>query len=269
VLEQPLPADVHERATGNRVVSLREPFELSFHQVSYTYPGRNTPALEAIDLTLPSGQTTALVGASGAGKSTLAGLTLGFLYPEVGEMRWNGIPMRDVSVEEWRRQIAWVPQQPYLFHGTIAENLRLAAPEASLEALRQAAEQAHLLAFIEQQPLGWETPVGEGGAQLSGGQAQRLALARAFLRDAPFLILDEPTAHLDVEQEFLLQETSRVLCAGRTVLVIAHRLTTVAQADQMVVLKAGRIVERGRPADLLQNDSEYGRMLRAYQGGAS
>ncbi len=143
------------------------------------------------------------------------------------------------------------------------------APTRRWPHLRRAAEQAHLLSFIDILPRGLETPIGEGGVQLSGGQAQRLALARAFLRDAPFLILDEPTAHLDIEQERLLQESTRRLCAGRTVLVIAHRLPTVTQADQILVMEEGRIVECGRHADLLgkrAGGGAYARLLAAYQG---
>jgi ATP-binding cassette subfamily C protein CydD len=264
--EQPLTTESEEPPRSSAVISLKEPFVLTFEKVCFTYPGRQQAALEEVCLEIGSGQTTALVGASGAGKSTLAGLVLGFIHADSGKIRVNGTPIEMLAVDAWREQIAWVPQQPYLFHGTIAENLRLARPQATLAELRQAAEQAHLLEFIDRQPLGMDTPVGEGGAQLSGGQGQRLALARAFLRDAPFLILDEPTAHLDVAQERLLQETSRKLAAGRTVLVIAHRLSTVAQADQIIVMNDGRVFEKGRPADLLGQNGLYAQMMRTYQG---
>ncbi len=251
---------------------LRKPFVIEFDNVHYTYPGADSgsarpAALAGVSLHIQSGQMAALVGPSGAGKSTVAGLLLRFLTPERGSLRVNGRALAEIPVEEWRAQIAWVPQQPYLFYGTLAENLRIARPSASLEDLRRAAEQAHLLEFIDTLPLGFDTPIGEGGAQISGGQAQRMALARAFLRDAPFLILDEPTAHLDVAQERLLEETTRRLCQGRTVLVIAHRLPTITQADPIVVLEEGRVAECGGHAELLRRGGEYAQLMAAYKGG--
>ena len=267
ILSQPVRAPA---GTGQpREVSLRRPFTLTFDHVNYTYPERSQAALSGVSMSIQSGQTVALVGPSGAGKSTLAGMLLRFMQPDGGEIRVSGILLDEIPVEAWRAQIAWVPQQPYLFHGTLAENLRIARPGASVEALRQASAQASLSDWIDTLPLGFDTQVGEGGAQLSGGQAQRLALARAFLRDAPFLILDEPTAHLDVEQEHLLQESSRRLRSGRTALVIAHRLPTAAGADQIIVLDEGRVVEQGLHADLFARQGVYARLVSAYQAGVS
>lgn len=267
VLEQPLPAPAQPVRTAP-TPSLSQPFVIQLREVCFSYPGRSQRALDHVSLSLASGQTLALVGASGSGKSTLAQLLLGFLQPDSGEVLVNGIPLATLSVEDWRAQLAWVPQQPYLFHGSLADNLRLARPNASLEAMRRAAAQAHLLEWIESLPQGLDTQVGEGGSLLSGGQAQRLALARAFLRDAPLLVLDEPTAHLDVAQEQLLQESIRRLCQGRTVLVIAHRLSTVSQVDQIVVMEAGRVVESGAPAVLLSQQGAYARLVSAYAGGS-
>ncbi len=267
VLEQPLPAV--PQVENPRSIPLRSPFEIDFQNVTYTYPNRSQPAIENACFSLLPGQTTALVGSSGAGKSTLAALLLGFAVPDCGIIRVNGIPLSELFIEDWRKQIAWVPQQPYLFHGTLADNLRIARSEASLGELRKAAEQAHLAEWIEQLPQGYDTPVGEDGARISGGQAQRLALARAFLRDAPFLILDEPTAHLDVALERQLQETTRRLCQGRTVLVIAHRLPTVVAADQIIVVEAGQVVENGSHVELLARSGAYVHLLAAYQGGRS
>jgi ATP-binding cassette subfamily C protein CydD len=267
VLEQPLLTPAAPAQRSQPVPSLRHPFEIAFRDVRFTYPGRSQPALDGVSLTIVSGQTLALVGASGSGKSTLAQLLLCFLRPDSGTLLVNGIPISALPVEAWRAQVAWVPQQPAIFHGSIADNLRMARPNASVEDLRRAAGQAHLLEFIDSLPQGFDAPVGEGGALLSGGQAQRLALARAFLRDAPFLVLDEPTAHLDVAQEHLLQETTRSLCRGRTVVVIAHRLSTVAQVDRVAVLDAGRVHESGVPAALLAQGGAYARLLSAYAGG--
>ena len=268
VLERPLPVPDFPKSPAAAVPSLARPFAIQFRDVSFTYPGRDLPALDRVTLTIPSGQTLALVGASGSGKSTLAQLLLGFIQPSGGDLLVNGIPLSTLPIDSWRAQVAWVPQQPYIFQGSIADNLRIARPAASPADMRRAAEQAHLLEWIDSLPHGLDTPVGEGGALLSGGQAQRLALARAFLRDSPLLVLDEPTAHLDVAQEQLLQESSRRLCQGRTVLVIAHRLSTVSRVDQVVVLEAGRVLETGAPASLLAQGGAYARLLAAYQGGS-
>ena len=269
VLEHPPLVERGGEQASGLSVSLRKPFVIEIKDVRCTYPGRSQPALEGISLNIEAGQTVALVGESGAGKSTLAALLLRFLTPERGSIFVNGVPLASISVDAWRAELGWVPQQPYLFHGSIAENLRMARPGAADGELRSALEQAQLFEWVESLPAGWDTSIGEGAARISGGQAQRLALARAFLRDAPLLILDEPTAHLDVEQEQLLQESIGRLCAGRTVLVIAHRLPTVARADQILVLDGGRVVERGTHADLLSRGGNYARLLALYRGRAA
>ncbi len=175
----------------------------------------------------------------------------------------DGLPLSKRSVETWREQIAWVPQKPYLLHDSVLNNIRLSRPQASLDQVIQAAVQAHAHEFIQAFPDGYETQIGEGGARLSGGQAQRIALARAFLRDTPVLVLDEPTAHLDLLTEQQVQESLQSLLAGRTALVIAHRMSTVRAADQILVIDQGRIVERGRHADLLAQGGLYTRLLQA------
>jgi len=269
VLEQPVPEPAAEGAGNGARGSaprLDRPFQIEFDHVGYTYLGRSQPALEDVSFSIQSGQMTALVGPSGSGKSTLTQLLLCFIKPQLGEIRVNGAPLGSFSVEEWRAQIAWVPQQPHLFYGSVAENLRIAKPDASMDELVKAAEQVHLLEWVESLPQGFDTFIGESGQRLSGGQAQRLALARAVLRDAPLLILDEPTAHLDVVQERILQESTRRLCEGRTVLIIAHRLPTVMRADQILVMQAGRIVEKGSHAELLGNAGLYSRLLADYRG---
>lgn len=265
-------------------VDLRQPFEIRFEQVSYRYPGRGdvqaslpqgeeagsedqaVSALREVSLSLRSGQRLALVGASGSGKSTLVRLLLRFLEPQEGRILVNGMPLTSLDRDAWLAQIAWVPQSPYLLHDTIAANIRLGNPAASMEDVRRAAQAVALDGWIERLPMGYETPSGEGGARFSGGQAQRLALARAFLRDAPLLVLDEPAAHLDVEQEMLLVESMERLCAGRTVLSITHRLRSAARADVVVVMAAGQVVESGTHADLLAGDGAYARLVRAARG---
>ena len=179
-------------------------------------------------------------------------------------MTADGIPLQELPASTWREKVAWVPQNPYLFHSTVAENIRLARPEAGLDEVVWAARQVHANDFVQALPQGYNTPVGEGGARLSGGQAQRIALARAFLKDAPLLILDEATSNLDPEYESLLQEAIHRLMRERTVLIIAHRLSTVYRADQIVVMEGGRVAEMGVHAGLLARDGLYRRLVTAY-----
>lgn len=239
-----------------------QPGDIVLESVSFTYPERSLPALQNVTFRIPAGQTTALVGASGAGKSTIASLLMRFIEPQSGLIRVGDTLLSQIPPEEWRRHIGWVPQNPYLFSDSIAANLRLAKPEASESELLRACERAGLLDFIHSLPDGLNTPIGERGARLSGGQAQRLALARAFLKDAPFLLLDEPTSSLDPALEAELQASVRELMQGRTVLVIAHRLSTVYQADQIVVLEAGRVAETGKHAQLLAQNGVYAGLIR-------
>jgi ABC-type multidrug transport system fused ATPase/permease subunit len=206
------------------------------------------------------------VGPSGAGKSTVAYLLLRFVEPDRGTITVGGRALAELAPAAWREHVAWVPQEPYLFYGTIADNIRLARPAANLDEVAWAARQAHADAFVEALPQGYDTVVGERGTRLSGGEAQRIALARAFLKDAPLLILDEATANLDPEIEAQVQEAMERLLQGRTALVIAHRLSTVYRADRIVVMDAGRIVEQGAHADLLQRGGLYRRLVGAYSG---
>jgi ATP-binding cassette subfamily C protein CydD len=174
--------------------------------------------------------------------------------------------LQALAADAWRRQLAWVPQKPQLFPGTVADNIRLGVPRASLQAVRAAAALAEARDFIEALPQGWDTRVGEAGQGLSGGQVQRIALARAFLKDAPLVILDEPTANLDVDSETRVQAAVRTLAAGRTLIVIAHRLRTVRDADRIAVLNQGQVLQTGTHAELLQSSPLYQRMLTAYGG---
>jgi thiol reductant ABC exporter CydD subunit len=234
--------------------------------LSFGYRETGPPAVRDVHLEIPAGQTLALVGPSGSGKTTIARLLLRFLDPDAGVILVDGQPLDGQHPDEWRRRVAWVPQQPYLFHGTVLENLLIARPGASAVEVERALKKAHADAFVRQLPQGLATPVGERGQRLSGGQAQRIALARAFLKDAPLLILDEPTAQLDPENEQAVRESMASLCAGRSVLLIAHRLTTVAGADAIAVLAEGRVVELGTHRALVESGGSYASMVAAYGG---
>ena len=236
---------------------------LSLSALSYTYPGVTVPALQDISLEIHAGEHIALVGMSGSGKSTLAALLLRFIHPGSGKITINNEPLTGISLESWRSMVAWVPQNPYLFHDTIAANLRLARPDATNEQLAISTRAAYLDEFVRSLPQGYETVIGEEGAHLSGGQSQRLALARAFLKNAPILILDEPTSSLDPEHEMLVESAMHILMRGRTVITIAHRLNTVFQADRIFVLDQGHLVEEGTHRELLAQGGIYSRLVGA------
>jgi ATP-binding cassette, subfamily C, bacterial CydCD len=234
---------------------------LSFRAVCYAYADGDRPALNGVSFEIGAGQTVALVGPSGGGKSTVAQLLLRFIEPDAGQIAVGGAALTDWPADAWRAQVAWVPQLPYLFYGTVAENIRLGRSDASDEAVIAAARQAHADAFICALPGGYDTLIGERGARLSGGEAQRIALARAFLKEAPFVILDEATANLDPSIEALIQDAVARLLQGRTALIITHRLHTIAAADQVIVLDGGAVVQAGAPGILAQTDGIYRRML--------
>jgi ATP-binding cassette, subfamily C, bacterial CydCD len=234
---------------------------LRLGDVTFTYPGRGLPALAGVSLTVPVGGTVALVGSSGAGKTTIAHLCLRFWDPDAGEIRLAGHDLRAWRLDHLRREIALVAQDTYLFNDTLRANVLLARPPATEAELRAALERASLGDLIESLPEGVDTVVGERGMQLSGGQRQRVAIARAFLKDAPVLILDEATSHLDALNEAVVRRALDALARGRTTLVIAHRLSTVRNADLIAVLHEGRIVETGRHDDLLVAGGFYARLV--------
>ncbi|WP_329280845.1 thiol reductant ABC exporter subunit CydD [Streptomyces sp. NBC_00691] len=241
-----------------------ESVRLELEGVTVRHAGRTEPSLDAMSLTVEPGETVALIGPSGAGKSTLLDVVLGFAVPEEGgSVRIGGEPLAVLDLEAWRSRIAWVPQRPYLFAGTIAENVRLARPDASDEAVREALRDAGADGFVSELPHGLDTALGEDGAGLSAGQRQRLALARGFLADRPVLLLDEPTAALDGETEAGVVDAVRRLAAGRTVLLVAHRPALLAVADRVVTVgrSAGALtVAAGpsRPADGVDGVTDTG-----------
>jgi ATP-binding cassette, subfamily C, bacterial CydCD len=215
---------------------------IKLKDISFTY-SNNNPALRGVSIRIPPRKTTALVGESGAGKTTLTWLILRFLQPQKGEIWLGGKRLDEIPMVDWLSQLAWVPQNPYLFKDTVSANIKLSRPEATEVEILQAAQMAHADGFIARLPQGYETLIGEGGLGLSAGQVQRIALARAFLKDAPFLILDEPTSHLDPETDSLLQESLRRLRHNRTVLMIAHHRSSLARADQVIRLSQGQVVQ--------------------------
>ncbi|MEU6650372.1 thiol reductant ABC exporter subunit CydD [Streptomyces sp. NPDC046900] len=239
VLETPVPPSGTQRVPDGEVV---------FDDVTVRFPGRSSDAVSGVSLTVAPGETVALVGPSGAGKSTLLNVLLGFVAPTKGRVRVGGVDLASADLEQWRSGIAWVPQRPHLYAGTIAENVRLARPDADDAAVREALADAGALEFVDALPAGAATVLGEDGWGLSAGQRQRLALARAFLADRPVLLLDEPTASLDGATEADIVEAVRRLAVGRTVLLVVHRPALLEVADRVVRLDAAESVTTGAHA---------------------
>jgi len=231
--------------SGSRSMPDEQTIALELRHVHHSFGHRQRPALQDLCLQVKAGEWLAIVGASGAGKTTLMNLLLGFLPLQQGEIQVNGQSLAELNLEEWQRLIAWVPQNPTLFFGSLAENISLQDPEISAGQITEAARQARLLDFIDQLPQGLETCVGEQGNQLSGGQARRVALARAFARKAPLILLDEPTAGLDNENERLIMDSLQLLARGKTVIMLTHRLDTARLADRIVVMDEGAVIEQG------------------------
>ncbi|CAB3709451.1 ABC transporter ATP-binding protein/permease [Achromobacter aegrifaciens] len=255
VTDGPLPAPVSAHGLS-----------LAFDHVSFAYPGKTADTLRDLSFKVPAGATVAVVGASGAGKSTVASLLLRFWDPRAGQVKLDGVDLRELQLDGLRERVALVTQDTYLFNDTLEGNIRLARPEASPEDLARALEQAALADFVRALPDGLATRVGERGMQLSGGQRQRISIARAFLKNAPVLILDEATSHLDTLSEMQVRGALDVLMRHRTTLVIAHRLSTIRDADLILVLDRGTLAEAGTHDQLLRRQGVYAR-LASHQGG--
>lgn len=248
---------------ANATQALPDPLrgDIEISNLTFSYPARrDIEVLQSLSLHIQAGETVALVGPSGAGKSTLFDLLLRFYDPDTGQILIDGVDSRKLALTDLRQCFALVPQNPALFHGTIADNICYARPEASDTAMVEAARIAHADEFIRKLPKGYETPLGDTGLGLSGGQKQRLAIARALLADAPILLLDEATSALDAESEHLIQQAMPGLMSNRTTLVIAHRLATVRHADRIIVMDAGIIQDIGNHDELVERNPLYRRL---------
>ncbi len=241
--------------------------ELKFGQVHFRYQ-RGEAVLRGLDFQVKAGETIGIAGATGAGKSTLIKLLLRLYDPTMGSVQLDGIDLRDLTLQDVRRNIALVSQDVYLFHGTIAENIAYGAAEVSLEQVEAASRSAQLHDFVMTLPEGYQTVVGERGIRLSGGQRQRLSIARAILKDAPIMVFDEATSSVDTETERAIQESLVQITRGKTALIIAHRLSTIRHADRILVLKEGQVVEEGHHDDLVRLQGTYAELWQVQSGEA-
>jgi len=248
---------------GTQTLNQLAPANIQLQALSFTYPEQTTPAIQPLDLLIPAGKTLALVGASGSGKSTLISLLCRFNEPSSGKIVYGDTPIHQLTLANWREQIALVSQHIVLFDDSIAANIAYgeAVTEHNRTAIETAARAAHAWEFIRQLPAGLDTPVGEDGTRLSGGQRQRLALARAFYKNAPILILDEATSALDTESEQLINQALRELHGQKTIIIIAHRLSTVQHSDLIVLLEKGELLEQGTHHQLLAQGGSYANLV--------
>ena len=257
------PLDMPPRPGALRVQAARVAGRITLRGVSFVYPGSSTRVLEGIDLDAEPGRTVALVGPSGSGKTTLCNLIARFYDPVEGRIELDGTDLREIDVDSYRRLLGVVEQDIFLFDGTVAQNIGHARRGATSDEIVHVAQLAHAHEFIEQLDDGYETIIGERGVRLSGGQRQRLAIARAMLADPRILILDEATSALDNESEAIVQKALENLMKNRTTIVIAHRLTTIKNADVICVFEKGRLVEKGTHGELLDHDGAYASLSAA------
>ncbi|MBD3767683.1 MAG: ATP-binding cassette domain-containing protein, partial [Gammaproteobacteria bacterium] len=255
--------EVDEPDQGTQMLSNLMPADIQLQALSFTYPEQSKPAIQPLDLLIPAGKTLALVGASGSGKSTLISLLCRFNEPTSGQIIYGDTPIHQLTLANWREQIALVSQHIVLFDDSIAANIAYGegvTPD-NRPAIEAAARAAHAWEFIRQLPAGLDTAVGEDGTRLSGGQRQRLALARAFYKNAPILILDEATSALDTESEQLINQALRQLHGQKTIIIIAHRLSTVQHSDLIVLLEQGELREQGTHHQLLAQGGSYANLV--------
>ncbi|MCD8561520.1 ABC transporter ATP-binding protein/permease [Candidatus Saccharibacteria bacterium] len=257
------PLDIKDKA--HKTLKITEG-SLALESIAFAHKN-GAAVFEKLSLSIPAGQHVGIVGRSGAGKTTLTKLLLRLAEPDSGEILIDGQNIHTVSQKSLHKAIAYVPQEPLLFHRTLRENISYGNPKASLEEIKQAAQKANALEFIEKLPEGFDTLVGERGVKLSGGQRQRIAIARAILKDAPILILDEATSALDSESEKLIQDALQTLMKDRTSIVIAHRLSTIAKLDRILVMNEGAVVEDGTHAELIGQQGIYAQLWAHQSGG--
>lgn len=255
-----------DNISGSKDLVLKSP-SITLHDVTFRYPSTNIDVLSKVSLTIPAGQKVGLVGPSGAGKSTLVNLLLRFSDTTEGSILIDGQDIKNITQSSLRNNIAYVPQEPMLFHRSIKENIIYGKPNASEKQIISAAKRSNALDFINQLPQSFDTMVGERGIKLSGGQRQRVAIARAILKDSPILILDEATSALDSESEKLIQESLENLMKNRTSIVIAHRLSTIAKLDRIIVLENGKIIEDGTHQNMLAQKGTYAKLWAHQSGG--
>lgn len=258
-VEQLLVTDTPEKITGNEIV---------FRHVSFSYPGSNQKAIDNISFTLPGGKTFALVGPSGSGKTTIARMVPRFWDVDAGEVLIGGVNIKEIRTSELMDHISFVFQNTRLFKTTILENIRFGKPDAAMDAVEQAVEMARCREIINRLPDGINTKIGTEGTYLSGGEQQRIVLARAFLKNAPIVVMDEATAFADPENEYQIQQALKKLGKGKTVLMIAHRLTSVVNVDTILVIEKGKIAEMGSHKKLVNKNGLYSRMWEEYQKSA-
>ena len=254
-----------EKDTGTKTLE-KAKGQLAFENVNFTYDGEEKSALTDISFSAAPGETVALVGRSGSGKSTASSLLLRFYEPNSGAVKIDGEDIQDFKLSDLRHQFAYVSQQVVLFNDTLANNIAYGKPDATREEIIEAAKSAHVMEFAESMPEGLDTNIGENGSLLSGGQRQRVAIARAILCDAPYLILDEATSALDTESERHIQDALEKLQQNRTSIVIAHRLSTIENADKIIVMEQGQIVEQGDHQTLLEKDGTYAQLHKLQFG---
>jgi ATP-binding cassette subfamily C protein CydD len=257
----------HVALPANANLNWKKDSTLTLRGIGLSHEHSHIPSVSDVSLEISGLRKIGIVGESGAGKSTLIDMLGGFLSPTTGEFDMDGVAVHDLMHSDWREQITYIPQSPYIFSGTLSQNIAFYSPDATNEQIQAAAEAAGLGALVSSLPQGYDEPIGGGGRALSGGQEQRVALARALLTGRPIILLDEPTAHLDIETEYELKETMLPLFEDRLVILATHRLHWMSDMDEIIVMEQGKVVERGSHEGLMQLKGAYYGMLHLQQEG--